>query len=261
MRKVNIMVEVSDDIYDSVVEPFKKSKKFAKLIQSLLEGYYKDDYIALFVEGSLDAALVESRSSFEDVMKSMKDSLAVMSMMENEASSMMEQGIEAVKIKEDTKESYEPSKEEVPVSLPLLDESKKEEKDKEDLNEKVRQIEFANKELSNELSSVRTLLEQLLSQKAPVKEAVVTKEEPVNTASRVGSVTRVRKPLPEIKEELPKIREELPEFVDDSEDFTLPPSTKAVKEEDDDVITFFTEEEEEYDEFLEGLLEGNMYTG
>lgn len=256
MRKVNIMVDVPDVIYDNVVEPFKKSKKFSKLIQSLLEGYYKDDYIAMFVEGVLDEALAESRQSFENIMQSMKDSLAVVGMMESEASSMMKQGIEEVQAHTDkgtfSVDGFEGSgAEEVAVGLPAPKEEKRIVKEKEEdpeLKNKIIELEQQNKKFSDDLSSVREMLEKLLSRGVSPNQVV-----------KVNPVEEIKKsePLPEIKEL---------DFV--GEDFSLPPSSKIVKhpvvKDTEEEIELFAEEEEDEgfdDDFLDGLLEGNMYSG
>ena len=66
MRKVNIMVDVSEEVYDTVVVPFKKSRKFSELINSLLIGYLKDNYVASYVEGTLDTLKNESARSLDE---------------------------------------------------------------------------------------------------------------------------------------------------------------------------------------------------
>lgn len=98
MRKVNIMVDVSDDVYETVVAPFKKARQFSELINSLLTGYLKDDYVAAYVDGTLDILRQESSKSFDEALKAMNDSFATVSMLADEATNMMNEGIEAVKV-------------------------------------------------------------------------------------------------------------------------------------------------------------------
>ena len=92
MRSVSIMATVPDDLYDAVVEPFKKKRKLNKLIVSLLTGYLENDYINAYAEGKLDNLQKDQMRSLEESIKQMKGSLSSLSAMRDEAEGYMSQG-------------------------------------------------------------------------------------------------------------------------------------------------------------------------
>lgn len=72
------MIDVSDDVYSSLVEPHKKNKTFSKLIVSLLTGYLSDGYIRAFVDDNLEDVRRAVVGSFEDSVGEMETVLASM---------------------------------------------------------------------------------------------------------------------------------------------------------------------------------------
>ncbi len=170
MRKVNIMVDVSDEVYDSVVAPYKKSRGFSKLINSLLIGYLKDDYVAAYVDGTLDALRGKSYEAFDEAIASMNNSFATVGMLADSAESMMKEGINAVKVG-GKKHNEEVSEDDMDV---LIDDTnlkeasnqveEKEEVKKEensDLREEVQALKLQNEEMSKNFKAIMEMMKSM----------------------------------------------------------------------------------------------------
>ena len=82
MRNVSVMFEVSEEVYDNIVTPFKKSKMLGKLMASLLTGYLEDDDIREYIDEEIEGMHKEG----------MQESLAAMGIFSGEAKSNMERG-------------------------------------------------------------------------------------------------------------------------------------------------------------------------
>lgn len=76
MRRVSVLMEVDENTYETIVEPRKKAKTFAKLMGALLEGYKNDGYIQAFVDGVLADMKKSTSSSLDKVIADMHVSLA-----------------------------------------------------------------------------------------------------------------------------------------------------------------------------------------
>lgn len=76
MRKTSILLEVSDEVFTGIVEPFKKNKMLAKLVASLLNGYISDPNVRRFADGELDGMHKASVSAVGELFADMEDSLA-----------------------------------------------------------------------------------------------------------------------------------------------------------------------------------------
>lgn len=77
-RKVNIQIEVDDQLYDGVIRPAKDNRRLSSLIRRLLEGYAYDNYVGRyadsyyeeveeFVDSDLQALLSEATSKINSV--------------------------------------------------------------------------------------------------------------------------------------------------------------------------------------------------
>lgn len=155
MRKVNIMIDVSDEVYDLVVAPFKKSRRFSKLINSLLEGYISDDYVAAYVSGSLDDFKKRSTESLNQALSAMNNSLEMVGMLSDEAEELAKEGINAVgmrdssEAKHDTNIGVKSSSIDAPVGSAPAPEAKDEKNDelRVEIDELKRQNEKMNADL------------------------------------------------------------------------------------------------------------------
>ena len=272
MRKVNIMVDVSEEVYDTVVVPFKKSRKFSELINSLLTGYLKDNYVASYVEGTLDTLKNESARSLDEAIESMNQSFAMVGMLTDEASDMMSNGIDAVRVREREKgvvgqkerisseSSKEDNKENVKEGLlKEIDELKKQN------NEMGRSLRKVLKALNMDFDEVTAEVDDDTS--VPAKEEASATVES-KSVSEVPNEDMQSKEVPE--------RSYTPEVHKESENPVVEVVEQHSKDKDDaydplgDDITFgdedisdaiFEDEEPDDDEdedFLSGLLQGQV---
>lgn len=93
MKRTNILVEVSDSIYDNVVSPHKKAKTFSKLIASLLTGYVENEYIRAYAEDTLDDMHKASVDALDEVIGNMQQSLSNMGLYTGELKENNESGM------------------------------------------------------------------------------------------------------------------------------------------------------------------------
>lgn len=266
------MVDVSDEVYDTVVVPFKKSRKFSELINSLLTGYLKDNYVASYVEGTLDTLKNESARSLDEAIESMNKSFAMVGMLADEASDMMSSGIDAVKVREKEK-NVAGQKER------FASESSKEDKDsvKENLLKEVDELKKQNNEMGR---SLRKILKALNMDFDEVT-AEVDDDTSVESAKEEASATVEAKTVSEVPNEDVHSKEVAersytPEVHKESEKPVVEVVEQHSKDKDDDYdplgddITFgdedisdviFEDEETDDDEdedFLSGLLQGQV---
>ena len=93
MHKVSVMLEADDALYDAVIEPLKRCKKFTEVLKILLNGYMSDGYIAQYVEGTQDAYKQKTEEDLLDALDVMKETLAQLSFSNEEAKSYVDAGI------------------------------------------------------------------------------------------------------------------------------------------------------------------------
>lgn len=84
MRRTSVMIEVDDQVYDSLVEPLKRNKMFAKLISSLLNGYLNDSYVRALVDDNFEDVHKAVVGAFDELADSMEASLANMGLFVDE---------------------------------------------------------------------------------------------------------------------------------------------------------------------------------
>lgn len=70
MRKVNIQIVVDDDLYGDVIMPAKANKKLSRVIVSLLEGYYRNEYVQTYAETSISDM---DESVQDDILRSLEE--------------------------------------------------------------------------------------------------------------------------------------------------------------------------------------------
>lgn len=78
MRRTSVLLEFSENVYDSLVEPLKKSKSFSKFVSALVTGYLNDPYIKAYADGNLDDYKKAYVEAFDDQLDEMSESLANM---------------------------------------------------------------------------------------------------------------------------------------------------------------------------------------
>lgn len=93
MKKTNVMIEVSDDLYDAIVAPSKKKKSFGRLVVQLLEAYRDNESIYSYINGTLDDLENEATEELLKDLNSMANSLNMLSALENQAEANIDEGL------------------------------------------------------------------------------------------------------------------------------------------------------------------------
>lgn len=96
MKKTNVMIEVSDDLYNDIIEPYKKRKSFGRLVVHLLEAYRSNDAIYSFINGAIDGLENESQQELLKDLNSMTQSLNMMGLLQSQAEVVIDEGQRAV---------------------------------------------------------------------------------------------------------------------------------------------------------------------
>lgn len=106
MKKTSVMIEVSEELYDKIVYPYKKKKSFGKLVVQLLDAYLKNDAIYSYINGSLDGLEGEATDKLLKDLDAMASSLSMLDALHNEADSVISNGQKVFNnvnvVKEDT---------------------------------------------------------------------------------------------------------------------------------------------------------------
>lgn len=203
MKKTNILVEVDDHVYDIVVAPHKKNKTFSKLMATLLKGYIENDYVHAYAEGTLEEMHKASVDALDNVIEGMQQSLANMGLYTSELKSTTDMG----------KDLFE---EKVVESKENLEKYNSEE---------VEELKGTVDELKEQNSLIISMLKDLMSGNASVKEvkkvvedtSSVIKEQVSTKSSTLRYEDEVEKPLPKQSMKVPiEIEDE-----DDEEDSVL----------------------------------------
>lgn len=282
-RKVNIMVDVSEEVYDTIVEPYKRNKKFSKLIETLLLGCMENDGVAEYVEGKFSSYYKQANHAFNGAVGSMMSSLAMVGIMADTASEMMEDGKRAVKLDDGVKVINGPSPEKPEEDAKLEKEIKELRRENQDTREKLQEVtEILRKFMNGEFNSKKeeTAAEQ------EVAASAVKEESPEETVKEEAKVAPEKtedlrgKVVPDMTEKAEEKRREkreekgvepkttevkakpMPEDDDLDEDDPLfaPVSFEDEGSEDDEINLFEEEDKEDEDSYLDNLLNGQVYT-
>lgn len=95
MRKVTLLINVSDSVYSDVVEPRKREKSFTSFMESLLDAYYTNPAMQAVVEGSIDGAKEESMKSLSAALMKAQSSMSRLALFADELESTNQEGINA----------------------------------------------------------------------------------------------------------------------------------------------------------------------
>lgn len=276
------MVDVSEEVYDTIVEPYKRNKKFSKLIETLLLGCMENDGVAEYVESKFSSYYKQANHAFNGAVGSMMSSLAMVGIMADTASEMMEDGKRAVKLDDGVKVINGPSPEKPEEDAKLEKEIKELSRENQDTREKLQEVtEMLMKFMSGEFNSKKeeTAAEKEVAASAVKEESIeetaaevkVATEKTVDLRGKTvsDSVEKREEQREEKREEKrvdPKTTEvkAKPMFEDDDldEDDPLfaPVSFEDEGSEDDEINLFEDEEKEDEDSYLDSLLNGQVYT-
>lgn len=116
MKNVSVFMEVSDDVYEFVIEPHKKEKTFAKLMASLLKGYMSDEYIRGYAENTLRGMHKASVKSLDSIISNINGSISNLGLYTEALEQNTERGKQYFQDKADKQSSFMENTEDVFVS-------------------------------------------------------------------------------------------------------------------------------------------------
>lgn len=180
MKKTNVMIEVSEDLYNEIVEPYKKRKGFGKLVVQLLEAYRTNESIYSYINGTIDGLESEATEELLKDLNNMAQSLNMFGVYQNQAEVVIDEGQRAFnefsnQAREDSSR-FEASPREKSEDKPIT---------KEDV------ISIVN----DSVSDMKNMLKELLKRgtvSAPVVEKV---QEAVETKIHVGLSEAITEPI------------------------------------------------------------------
>lgn len=197
MKKTNILVEVDDHVYDIVVAPHKKNKTFSKLMATLLKGYIENDYVHAYAEGTLEEMHKASVDALDNVIEGMQQSLANMGLYTSELKSTTDMG----------KDLFE---EKVVESKENLEKYNSEE---------VEELKGTVDELKEQNSLIISMLKDLMSGNASVKEVKKVVEDTSSIIKeQVSTKSSTLRYEDEVEEPLPKQPIKVPIEIEDEDD-------------------------------------------
>lgn len=94
-KKLNVMVDVSQEVYDSVVVPHKQNKTFSILVGALLQSYYSNSGVRGCVADIMDGVNRQTDDILGSIIGSMHDSLASMGVYTNDLQATAQDGLDA----------------------------------------------------------------------------------------------------------------------------------------------------------------------
>lgn len=92
VKSTSIMIKVEDEVYDGVIAPRKREKSFTKLVEILINGYYKSNIIRDFVTKEEDGIFEESYKEFDSALNEMRSSMSRLGFASSELESTVETG-------------------------------------------------------------------------------------------------------------------------------------------------------------------------
>lgn len=276
-RKVNIMVDVSEEVYDTIVEPYKRNKKFSKLIETLLLGCMENDGVAEYVESKFSSYYKQANHAFNGAVGSMMSSLAMVGIMADTASEMMEDGKRAVKL-DGVKVINGPSPEKPEEDAKLENEIKELRRENQDTREKLQEVtemlmKFMNGEFNSkkeETAAEKEVAASVVKEESTEETAEEVKADPEKTKDLLGKAVsdgvekreeqKVEKGVePKTTEVKAKPMSE-DDDLDEDDPLFAPVSFEDEGSEDDEINLFEDEEKEDEDSYLDSLLNGQVYT-
>ena len=224
MRRTNIMLEFSDDIYDSLVEPLKKNRTFSKLVVSLINGYIEDGYIHAYVDDTLSNLKKAAVDSFNSSIDSMSESLSNMGLFTDELNSVSSSA--KTKFTEKYNEASKGVKPESRVDS------------KGDIDKINKRIDDMQEDVNAKLSTLIDLISSLSTSGVPVKKNVIP------------DVSNVKSDVENVIPDVSNVKSDVENVI---------PDVPSVKNSVENVESVDTEEEKEALDFMSNLLNGNSF--
>lgn len=236
IRRTSVLVDVSEELYYSLVEPLKKTRSLSKLIVALLESYENNGVVRQQVDNAIDGVDKLSDDAILNVASSMRESLRNLGIVSDmlEASSL--EGLSAVERAESAVEGFggmdgEPKQWGIPTTAPLLPEELNAVPDK--VSEMSKRMDRLEELVTKSFDSITGKIDALMSSGMSVKSTGEVKTMPVGD-NRASDEVKV---FDEIK-----VSDEM-KVVDEKSTVSL--SESSVEEVEDD-------------DFLNDLMSGNV---
>lgn len=230
IRRTSVLVDVSEELYYSLVEPLKKTRSLSKLIVALLESYENNGVVRQQVDNAIDGVDRLSDDAILNVASSMRESLRNLGIVSDmlEASSL--EGLSAVERAESAVEGFggmggETKQWGTPTTAPLLPEELNAVPDK--VSEMSKRMDRLEELVAKSFDSITGKIDALMSSGMSVK----TTGEVKTVLEDNGKVANETKVYDEIK------------VVDEKSTVSL--SESSVEEVEDD-------------DFLNDLMSGNV---
>lgn len=182
MRKVTLLINVSDSVYSDVVEPRKREKSFTSFMESLLDAYYTNPAMQAVVEGSIDGAKEESMKSLSAALMKAQSSMSRLALFADELESTNQEGINAFSGNDDSDSSgigdftdlFPPAQRQDNVPM----------RDYELLKEEVTSLKSQNAEIKSQNDQILLALRNLAQQGIQSSQMSTSKEAEVQISSR-----------------------------------------------------------------------------
>jgi hypothetical protein len=221
------MLEFSDDIYDSLVEPLKKNRTFSKLVVSLINGYIEDGYIRAYVDDTLSNLKKAAVDSFNSSIDSMSESLSNMGLFTDELNSVSSSA--KTKFTEKYNEASKGVKPESRVDS------------KGDIDKINKRIDDMQEDVNAKLSTLIDLISSLKMGSVPVKKDV---------ENVITDVSNVKSDVENVIPDIPSVKNSVENVI---------PDVSNVKSDVENVEITDTEQEKEALDFMSNLLNGNSF--
>ena len=184
------MIEVSEDLYNEVVEPYKKKKGFGRLVVQLLEAYRTNDSIYSYINGTMDGLENEATEELLKDLNNMAQSLNMFGVLHGQAEVVIDEGKRA--FDDFSNQANEDVGKFSGASVPPRQEEAKETLTKEDV------VSIVN----DSISDIKDMLKELMiNSNKPVSEPVVEKvQEVVETkiSSNLATAVTEKNTSPEV---------------------------------------------------------------
>lgn len=92
MKKTNVMIEVTDELYEEIINPLKKQRSFGKLVVQLLEAYRSNESIYSYINGTIDKLDNEANEELLKDLNNMTQSLNMLGVLQEQVAVTINEG-------------------------------------------------------------------------------------------------------------------------------------------------------------------------
>lgn len=92
MKKTNVMIEVTDELYEEIINPLKKQRSFGKLVVQLLEAYRSNESIYSYINGTIDKLDNKANEELLKDLNNMTQSLNMLGVLQEQVAVTINEG-------------------------------------------------------------------------------------------------------------------------------------------------------------------------